>query len=47
MDKFPLAEEKIFKLLEGSYIYPEFEKELKEVLNELGSDICQDALNAL
>ncbi|GLI50642.1 hypothetical protein TSYNTROOL_07280 [Tepidanaerobacter syntrophicus] len=32
MDKFLLVEEKIFKLLDGSYTYPEFEQELKEVL---------------
>jgi len=47
MDKFLLVTEKIFKLLDGSYTYPEFEKELKELLNELGSDICQDVLNEL
>ena len=47
MDKFLLVEEKIFKLLDGSYTYPEFEQELKEVLSDLGKDVCQDVLNEL
>ncbi|WP_213996231.1 hypothetical protein [Tepidanaerobacter syntrophicus] len=47
IDKFLLVEEKIFKFLNGGYTYPEFEAELKELLNKLGSDICSDVLNEL
>ncbi|GLI51517.1 hypothetical protein TSYNTROOL_16030 [Tepidanaerobacter syntrophicus] len=47
MDKSLPVEEKIFKLLEGDYTYPEFEKELKEALSDLGKDVCQDVLKFL
>jgi len=45
--KFLLVVEKIFDLLDGKYTYPEFETELKKLLNDLGREICAEVLNEL
>lgn len=45
--KFLLVVEKIFDLLDGKYTYPEFEVELKKLLNDLGREICAEVLNEL
>ncbi len=45
MQKFLLFIEKIIAMLEGKCTYPEFETELKEMLNELGREICTLVLN--
>lgn len=37
LQKFLLGVEKIIGLLDGKYKYPEFEEELKKILNELVS----------
>ncbi len=47
MQKFLLVIEKIIAMLKGEYTYPEFETELKEMLNELGREICTLVLNEL
>ena len=45
--KFLLVAEKIFDLLAEKFTYPEFEIELKKLLNDLGKEICVEVLNEL
>jgi len=45
--KFLLVAEKIFDLLAEKITYPEFEIELKKLLNDLGKEICVEVLNKL
>jgi hypothetical protein len=47
LKKFLLVSQKIFDLLNGKYTYPEFEAELKELLNELGCEICTEVINEM
>ncbi len=47
MQEFLLVIEKIIAMLKGEHTYPEFETELKEMLNELGREICTSVLNEL
>ncbi len=44
---FLLVIERIIAMLKGEYTYPELETELKEMLNELGREICTLVLNEL
>jgi len=47
LQKVLLVVEKIFDLLDGKYTYPEFEMELKKLLNDLGREICTEVLHEL
>jgi hypothetical protein len=47
LQKFLFVVEKIIGLLDGKYTYPEFEEEIKKILNELGKEICTDVLHEL
>jgi hypothetical protein len=47
LQKFLLVVEKIIELLDGKYTYPEFEMELKKLLNDLGREICTEVLHQL
>lgn len=47
LQKFLLVVEKIIELLDGKCTYPEFEMELKKLLNDLGREICKEVLHEL
>lgn len=46
-EKFLLAGEKIIETLDGKYTYPVFVEQLKEILNELGREVCTEVIEEM
>ncbi len=46
-EKFLLAGEKIIETLDGKYTYPVFVEQLKEILNELGAEVCPEVIEEM